>query len=242
MKTYPIAFSTEMRQAILDGRKTQTRRVVKHKDVFDVTNVLGSPDETIREIKNAPLELSKEDMFDIQDDLIQDCRYGQVGDVLWVREEHLITFSDDRKWITVEFKDATVFRYYYKDLSLSLLKRLYKRKTIGKWQRARFLPKELARIFLERTNTRVERLQDISEEDAVVEGVLLHEKGELYLNYIDQRYNTTQFIYNCRSAKQSFSTLWYLINGDRRDDPKSWLSNPWVWVIEFKRIDKPENF
>jgi hypothetical protein len=218
MKTYPILFSTEMVQAILDGTKTQTRRVVKPQP----------PDSFLNNGHVIAFVTEKTLNHTVY------CPYGKVGDVLWVREEHLITFSEDRKWITVEFKDRTTFRYYYKDLSLNLLKRLYKRKTIGKWQRARFLPKELARLFLKNENIKVERLHDIDEEDAELEGVkrvftpLFQEYR--YRDYLDA---SSQW----RSAKYSFESLWISING-----ADSWNANPWVWVIEFERTVKPENF
>lgn len=217
MKTYPIPFSTEMVQAILEGRKMQTRRVIKTQppteDFLNAGNAIAfNTEKTLNHTVYFP--------------------YGQVGGVLWVREEHLITFSEDRKFISVEFKNGEVYHYYHKELSLSLLKKLYKRKTIGKWQRARFLPKELARIFLEITNIRVERLQAISRGDAFKEGVNYsydEEEGYLCWHYIKKKFTT--------SSTHSFQTLWEAINGE-----DSWNENPWVWVIEFKTIDKPENF
>jgi hypothetical protein len=236
MKTYPILFSTEMVQAILDGRKTQTRRVVKpqpaetrakDKHVIEVdAYCTGAPKSGMAYYWKDGGVWNSSERFK--------CKYGYVGDVLWVREEHLITFSDDRKWITVEFKDGTTVKYYYKDISLNLLNRLYKRKTIGKWQRARFLPKELARLFLKNVHTRAERLHDIDEEDSELEGVkkFFHSlfQEHRYRDYLDAE---SQW----RSAKSSFESLWISINGE-----ESWEANPWVWVIEFERTVKPENF
>ncbi len=221
MKTYPILFSTEMVQAIIKGNKTQTRRIVrpqpaetraKDKNVIEVdAYCTGAP-------KSGMAYYWKDDGVWNSSERFK-CKYGHVGDVLWVREEHLITFSEDRKWITVGFKDGTTVRYYYKDLSLNLLKRLYKRKTIGKWQRARFLPKELARLFLKNENIKVERLKDITPDDSRREG---KPNGAYAIDSI---------------CLQWFEELWKSING-----AESWEANPWVWVIEFQRTVKPENF
>lgn len=203
----PIAYSTDMVLATLDGRKKQTRRVCKHQywshsELVDV-NINGISQKVDRNVS---------------------CPYGQKGDVLWVREEHLITFSDDKYWITVEFKDGYKFTIYYKELSLNLLKRLYKRKTIGKWQRARFLPKEFARLWLMVTNVRVEKLKEISREDAIAEGVFEIEKDEAYKDYMEQAGSYAGPI-------GSFFSLWESINGF-----DSIFLNAWVWVIEFKVV------
>jgi hypothetical protein len=215
MKHYPIPFNTEMVHAIVEGRKTQTRRVCRHQhwthsELVDV-NKNGITKKVDRNVT---------------------CIYGEPGDVLWVREEHLITFSEDRKWITVEFKDGTILRWYYKELSLNLLKKLYRRKTIGKWQRARFLPKELCHRFLRVKSVRVERLQDISEQDAISEGIQQSTIG--FKNY-DKNYPVAEFIGGGTSATRSFKSLWQSING-----AESWDANPWVWVVEFERITKEE--
>jgi len=217
MKHYPIPFNTEMVHAIVEGRKTQTRRVCRHQhwthsELVDV-NKNGITKKVDRNVT---------------------CIYGEPGDVLWVREEHLITFSEDRKWITVEFKDGTILRWYYKELSLNLLKKLYRRKTIGKWQRARFLPKELCHRFLRVKSVRVERLQDINHKDAIAEGidskntVVSLTPVTAYRDYVNQD-NYFQ------RPDYSFMTLWQSING-----PESWDANPWVWVVEFERITKEE--
>lgn len=202
----PILFSTEMVHALLDGKKTQTRRLVK---------MYKHDDHPLRQNSNWLFENKT-------------CPYGITGDLLWVREEHLITFSDDAKWISVEFKGGYKFTTYYKELSLNLLERLYKRKTIGKWQRSRFLPKELARIWLSVTNVRVERLKDISITDAVAEGV---EKvfSSLFQEYRFKDYANVKD--DWRSAISSFQSLWASINGF-----DSWDENPWVWVVEFELV------
>ena len=80
---------------------------------------------------------------------------------------------------------------------------------------------------------------DISEEDAKREGVLLHERGVHWLDYQKQAWKVTQFVYCLLTAKDSFRSLWNLINGN---DNRAFSENPFVWVVEFKRVEKPEGF
>lgn len=213
----PIAYSTEMVLATLDGRKSKTRRVCKHQhwshsELVDV-NINGISQKVDRNVS---------------------CPYGQKGDILWVREEHLITFSEDKCWITVEFKDGYKFTVYFKEMSLILLERLRKRKTLGKWQRARFLPKEFARLWLKVNNVRVERLQDISNIDALAEGI---ETGPMETDPFSKETLPTYKIYGevdrfiWTLPAVSFKSLWRSING-----PDSWAANPWVWVVQFKVV------
>lgn len=180
MKFIPILFSTEMVKAILDGRKTMTRMVVKHKALL---SCLNNPSE---QGIDGP-------------ELI--CPYGQPGDVLWVRE----------RWnhIVNEFGEHIGF-YHSTDTDLN-----------DKWRPSIHMPKAACRLFLKVKSVRVERLHEISEEDAIAEGV---ETLGLYPGYEI-------------SAKGKFEGLWNLINGI-----ESWEANPWVFVIEFERINKPEKF
>ena len=103
------------------------------------------------------------------------------------------------------------------------------------------MPKEAARIFLKVTNVRVERLQDISEEDAIAEGIY-DEPGSVsgrtwYRKFIKESDARINGLFT-ESAKECFQTLWQSINAKKHP----WDSNPWVWVYEFERIEKPENF
>lgn len=123
------------------------------------------------------------------------------------------------------------------------------------------MPKEAARIFLKVTNVRVERLQDISEDDAIAEGIDRFENTLFnetrYKDYTDGKRRDKEFNQYPETAKQigyshfggnpwpdwrdpisSFQTLWQSINAKKHP----WDSNPWVWVYEFERIEKPENF
>ncbi len=98
-----------------------------------------------------------------------------------------------------------------------------------KWKPSLFMPKLYCRIFLEIVAVKAERVNYISEEDAKNEGVLFTTTMEL-MDYMIQ-------MYRCITFKESFKSLWQKING-----VESWNENPYVWVICFKRIEKPENF
>jgi len=200
MKIRPILFSTEMVQAILAGRKTQTRRIIKPQPIED--NGFWKHG---RCSSNVPFEEWGEGPFGY------DKQYAEVGDVLWVRETFMETDgeyfykanydADDQKYIT--------------------------------WKPSIFMPKAAARIFLKITNIRVERLNDISEDDAEKEGVEEIHPAPFIFRWKDYVISSNQL----KCPIISFYTLWCSING-----AKSWNANPFVWVIEFERIEKPLNF
>ena len=210
----PILFSTKMVQAILEGRKTQTRRL-----------------HGLDEIKKNPNDwtfyyFSKDDKrtfahFRKQEDNKIKSIFGtspyQIGDILWVRETWQTTWNENKKsWDTIYKADGG---YWIDDDG------------IMKWKPSIYMPKKRARIFLEVTNVRVERLKDISEEDAISEGI--DKKGDLYFNYVESEgyfKNSFQKEYFYKEIpKVSFMSLWSKINGI-----DSWIANPWVWVYEFK--------
>jgi hypothetical protein len=188
MNEYPILFSTSMVQAIVQGRKTQTRRIIKR---------YISP-------------------------------FGNEGDLLWVKESHRIFYGDKTKTFVVEYSDRSVKAFYYKSLSLNLINRLKNRKSLkkGTWVSARFLPKELARIWLQNDRHIVtERLNDISKEDAIAEGI--EPIGKLgYRNYM-----ATPNMLQVVNPINSFQSLWQSIHG-----PDSWKENPWVFAVSFKVV------
>lgn len=198
----PILFSTPMVQAILRGEKTQTRRIIKLQK-----------DEVI-EFDNSEF---RKCFLIVGNGYIRKltCPY-KVGDVLWVRETWQ---KRSEKAIEMGF-----VKYYYKSD--------HKGCTEAGWKPSIFMPKAACRIFLKLKSIRIERVNDISENDAINEGVKLHERGINWLNYLDESYKMTQFIYNLDSAQESYRTLWTLLNG--RD---SWNKNPFVWVYEFERTD-----
>ena len=185
----PILFSTPMVQAILDGRKTQTRRVIKDKDITNWFDI---------DVDGKPIAYIDQETGDSYPPTHR-AKY-QPGDILWVRETWAKRIHSDN-------------RYYYKaDNNLGAI---FNRED-DKWRPSIFMPREAARIFLRVKNVRVERVQDIGEEDALAEGVE-------WLNFA--------------TAKEAFTALWDGINGKR---VYGWDTNPWVWVVEFEHMSKGE--
>ena len=202
----PILFSTPMVQAILDGRKTQTRRVCKHQ--------FWSHSELV--------DVNTNKIFQKVDRNVS-CPYGKVGDVLWVREKF-------RALVDCESGKFHSFSYY------ADMPEAFHKQFPHKWKPSIHMPKAACRLFLEITNVRVERLQDIGRQDALSEGIqdlVELEDTPQELQYYQFKFGGERF----PSAVKAFAGLWSSING-----ADSWNANPWVWVIEFKRIEKPVNF
>lgn len=199
MKERPILFSTEMVKAILDGRKSQTRRIIKKQPH-------GAGDWIMQGINwlfpnvNPYINLK--------------CPYGQPGDVLWVRET----------WSPIEFEDGMHFRYKASFVENNCLN--------PKWKPSIFMPKAASRLKIKVTNIRIERLQDITEEDAKAEGVEYDytiEDGRSYVNYTKKPIDGKK-IAELETARASYMSLWDSINGIL-----SFRQNPWIWVIEFEK-------
>lgn len=228
MKERPILFSTPMVQAILKGTKTQTRRVVKPQPEFVADGIPFKMSGTIPAKGGLPAQNVNTPIA---------CPYGSIADVLWVREEHYRfghwehdntkkRKSGRQAWKFVP--DTDEIRYSDNPPSEYRKGRHHKDPSTPAWHRrlARFMPKAAARILLEITNVRVERLQQISAQDAIAEGIDYRydeETGYSYKHYTKDKYGP--------SPVHSFQTLWHSINGEQ-----SWNYNPWVWVVEFKRI------
>lgn len=221
IKSRPIIFGTPMIKAILENRKTQTRRTLNpqpdggiHFEPFTPHGVVNG--------KGEPLE----------------CRFGRKGDRLWVRETWNHSNHPDGSYEP----DCHVFyRADYMDDPLGADLEKSSDGIRRKWKCAIHMPRSASRILLEITNIRVERLQDITEEDAIAEGLKAITKdngitikygipdsdglpGEDDLGWPWRDWN--------KSPIDAYRTLWESINGK-----ESWSSNPYVWVIEFKRIN-----
>ncbi len=206
MKEKPILFSTPMVQATLDVRKTMTRRVVK--------NLVGAT--SVEDIYHRPDGLYIGTHLKVGDGqgvtLPFRCPYGNIGDQLWVRETYRIINHS-----------GTASKYFYKadacqtDINDNEIK----------WKPSIFMPKEACRIRLEITNIRVERLQDISQEDSKAEGIYTmphRPASEGCTPHKDKSFSRDCFV--C-----AFKFLWNTINGESGN---GWDTNPWLWVIEFK--------
>jgi len=219
VKYYPILFSTPMVQGILEGKKTQTRRTKGLEAINE------NPDEWkfdgIGTIVSFPA--SKKD-FKIHYCFINPktggkrnifCPY-EVGDVLWVRE----TFR------SIE-QDVGLPRFEYKATENVNL--------TDKWKPSLFMPKKACRIFLKLKSIRAERLQNISEEDSIAEGAKdrLRHSDLKFLEGLGDWTIPSPF----GSHQFGFLAIWCTINGC-----ENWLKNPFVWVYEFERIEKPNDF
>lgn len=240
MKEHPILFSTPMVQAICDNRKRMTSRIIKvqpENDQFKIMTVMdnvGNPSLIGKHFWGKMVNyalVSQSNYFSKP--------YGQVGDVLWVREAwRLVGWNFEQGLITIEYKDGNMHickAYDPNEDSMWLLDQVEALETKGyikpsptekdafvftdkklPFKPSIHMPKAAARIWLRITNIKVERLQDISEEDAMNEGV----EYEWY----DQSRNI-----KIEAAKSLFKKLWQVINGR-----ESWEANPWVWAIEFE--------
>ena len=216
MSEKPILFSGSMVRAILEGRKTQTRRVLKM-DVPDHVELQTSTDgRHITDDFNGPLQQIY-------------CPYGVIGDRLWVREN-------------IYFHRVNQNHYYSADkhgVGNEIHSRLMAETSSGTCKAtARTIPsifmhKFACRLFLEITDIRVERLRDISEEDAVAEGIDAPRCTSCGYSYADICIHMDHHLCGEPSpdtARKVFQTLWDSINGKRAP----WSDNPWVWVVEFE--------
>lgn len=210
MAIKPILFNTEMVQAILDGRKTCTRRVVKtrRKDAYGFYVAKG-PDGSFTGVYEYDED---ERMFENQ--LIPPYK---PGDILYVRE----TWGEG-------YAEGT---YIYKaDDKLAELPTFKKTSKIL-YHPSIHMPKEAARIWLKVTNVRVERLQDMTDDDAEAEGAI-DNRG-----FIHSPENEYDRIY---TAREHFIGIWDRTIKKSDLDHYGWDANPWVWVIEFERCEKPK--
>lgn len=212
-KERPILFSGPMVRAILAGTKTQTRRVVKPPHSW-VTPYADGDKAKAFELFHAEVTGG----FWIAADLNWD-----TGDHWQCGDERLSPnyLPGDRLWVKETFAETDNGRFYRADGEefLDADGGIFS----GPWKPSIFMPRWASRLTLEITSVRVERLQDITEEDAIAEGVEKLSHGfRDYSGKLDAQLG---------QATTSYATLWESINGSG-----SWNVNPWVWAIEFKRI------
>lgn len=205
---HSILFTPSMVKAILMGHKTVTRRMIKHRHMYKVHNVMGSTDEEIRNIKNAPLRIPEGEEEETMRLLLDHCPYGKKDHYLWVRETWAPSLFGDKENGYIE-----IIRYPADGAELGF-KHV---KDYDRWNNRPniHMPKAYCRLWLKVVSVRVEKLWDITDEEAIAEGV---ETLGLYPGYD-------------MSSRSKFGGLWGLINGY-----ESWEANPWVWVIEFEPI------
>jgi len=231
MKERPILFSGAMVRALLDGSKTQTRRAVKLQVQHDDSWV-GGLKIVHKRVTQALLTFNQLGGKPLGSDAAI-CPYGQPGDRLWVRETFL-----DTQGTGIEHRDESGLRHRYA-FAADCGPGSYgdqARKDYGlKWKPSIHMPRAASRILLEIVSVRVERLQDISEADAIAE-------GGRFIDFGKNKFGQQQPGWRCDrlpcspddaldSAKWAYANLWESINGTG-----SWDANPWVWVVEFKRV------
>lgn len=229
MKDRPILFSAPMVRAILAGHKTQTRRLVK------VGDTIEERDDGTR----WPYFTT----WTHGDDGSPwaSCPYGEPGNRLWVREtwRYADWTEDGQPWIRYAADDARRLcervtpewaarvADIWAELSSAENVAVDGRAADRKWRPSIFLPRWASRLTLAVTAVRVERLQEISEDDAQAEGV------DRYAAACDHpRFGCDEIGCLGVTHRASYAALWDDINGDRA----AWASNPWVWVVEFKRV------
>lgn len=218
MKERPIIFSGPMVRAILDGRKSQTRRVIKPQP---------------KELPTGNLAYWKSDGIGFSnlgpDALLHYCPYGQPGDRLWVRETHYLWGRSVRNGKTKTGKQA--WRFKRSGRAVRFEKNDFEEFSKGRETRHNgwikrpsiHMPRWASRITLEIVSVRVERVREISEKDAKAEGVA--DRHDDFHSSIQSSIEN-HFI-------RSFAVLWDSINAKRGF---GWDANPWCWALEFKRV------
>lgn len=207
MKERPIIFNSEMVRAILQGRKTQTRRVIKQ--TIRREEIAGN---VFRARKSGWIAWFPGTMANLEDLTKQwyefgfECPYGKLGDRLWARETWAVHPTLNR--FSPRNLDSDNPVYFRTDSGVN--------ESHFVWRPSIFMPRWASRITLEITNVRVERVKDISRSDCVKEGL-----------YPTMSNDSEQNI------RVRYRELWDSLNKKRG---YSWESNPWVWVIEFKRV------
>lgn len=213
-----------MVQALLAGMKTQTRRIVKPQPTMSMIpepHFVWNP----KKLNGHAFYFSGSraglvDVLTSQE--LEVCPYGQVGDILWVRETFVFRDKHGKNYFKADYPNYEPYAH-------------------NGWKPSIHMPKVASRIWLEITDIRVQRAQDISEEDAIAEGVgelissLNADTGaKMYVNYEDLNDRQGYF-----SPQMSFITLWECINGHG-----TWKDNLWVWAVSFKVLSttgRPDN-
>lgn len=211
MKERPILFSAPMVRAILAGSKTQTRRIVKPQPDVIYGMSMGQ--------RTAPFEMRfGSETRDVH------CPYGQPGDRLWVKEQTLKV--EDHGWVGPVYtesdagRDALAWGYGESDDPDHIPPHAIKRRP------SIFMTRAMCRITLEVTGVRVERVQDISEADAMAEGC-----RPAPMSMTGVYCGADVLASSAREYRDAYRLLWEHING-----AVSWGANPWVWCLTFRRL------
>jgi hypothetical protein len=222
MKERPILFSAPMVRAILEGRKTVTRRIIK------------------------PTQPREDGLWPAGRDPLPDCPYGQPSDRLWVRETWMPDAPRDGTWEDVAFfgckgSPLSMIPAQYRTPEHVIHRASWDGHDMVGWKPSIHMPRWASRITLEVTGVRIERLQDITPAQILAEGVRIPttQEGQALID-ISTKHGPAHFLPRLRGASTDdllrayWAALWVQINGI-----DSWHANPWVWVVQFKRLEQP---
>ena len=234
-RVLPILFNTDMVRAILDGRKTVTRRLIKPQPKFRLCYTFAGcnhgtwsyPGDTAHEFWGEEYRLP-DCITDEDKKMVWKPPYN-ADDILYVRETWQYLYElDGNEQIGKYYYAATdtlPFGTYIDSMGVS-----HERVP---WKPSIHMPKEAARIFLMVKGVRVELLQDITDEQAKAEGAI---DNIGFIHSPDNEYD------NIHTAKEHFEQIWNSTIKKSDLDRYGWDANPWVWVIEFERCEKPEGW
>lgn len=207
-----MIFNAEMVRALLDGRKTQTRRPIKWKQTRFTE--IGEREDGSK----WPWSEDAEHACDFW----HPCPFGAVGDRIWVREAFRVhSRATDVATLVYKASERNSWTEQTRRVPVAVCN---KPATPEKWTPSLHMPRWASRILLEITDVRVERLNAISQEDAQAEGMELTGWRPTYSDPDSGGEVLTPY--------DNFAQLWESIYGE-----ESWKANPWVWVIEFKRVE-----
>lgn len=259
IKERPILFQGEMVRALLEGRKTQTRRIVKPQPSSEF-----HPENKGVAHWYAPTKVNKRtgemypgaDVFGVADeDEDRISPYGKPGERLWVREtwqdvhpcqifedrfttagragipgppaiNYEVIYRADGEYPKLHFSDKYPFRRPCIGATCKK-SHVHPEENYNGWEPSIFMPRWASRISLEITEVRVERLQEISENDSEKEGV---PHDNLVGYYCEEPTHNSDGVHRC-NYRIGYKMLWERINGKQ-----SWEQNPWVWVVTFRMV------
>ena len=241
MAIKPILFNTEMVRAILDGRKTCTRRVIKPQPDEKHTYPLGFVTDSTEKKEVGCFGFAANE-YGVSIPYVKPPYRYAPGDILYVRETFAWCPCWDCGFDTIPngCRNPVIYDSKKREHGCYMYRASCKDKEypcVDTWHPSIHMPKKAARIWLKVTNVRVERLQDITPKGAESEGV-----GNLFyddIGYGEKNYGT-EVDPEYGIAKEQFAWLWESTIKKSDLDRYGWNANPWVWVIEFERCEKPE--
>ena len=216
MAIKPILFNTEMVRANLDGRKSCTRRLMKPQPQSKLCYTFAGSDTGTWGYPDKTAHEIWGEEYKLQDDITKDELNKR-----WNPPYH----TDDILYVRETWKKAPNGYYYYESWQRNDIA------DVTKWKPSIHMPKEAARIWLKVTDVHVERLQEITEDGAKAEGAI-DNRG--FIHSPENEYDSIH------TAREHFIEIWNNTIKKSDLDCYGWDVNPWVWVIEYERCEKPE--